>query len=107
METELIKAVKDLSPLTLALIVLFYALRKLPAYNLEKMKIESNDKDKILVHLNEQVDRLTGELSEMKKELNDYRKRFFKLEADYQRLKNEYDELKGELERHEQKEAQR
>lgn len=107
MEAEFIKAVKDLSPLTLALVVLFYALRKLPAYSLEKMKLETAEKERILVHLNEQVDRLTEELQEMKKELNDYRKRFFKLEADYQRLKNEYDELKGELERHEQKEAQR
>lgn len=107
MEAEMVKVLKDLSPLTLALIVLLYALRKLPQYSLEKLKLEAEQKEKILVHLNEQVDRLSEELAEMKKELSDYRKRFFKLEADYARLKNEYDDLKMELERHEQKEVNR
>jgi chromosome segregation ATPase len=90
MEAEMVKVLKDLSQ-----------------YSLEKMKLEAEQKEKILVHLNEQVERLSEELAEMKRELSDYRKRFFKLEADYQRLKNEYDDLKMELERHEQKEADR
>jgi peptidoglycan hydrolase CwlO-like protein len=101
MEKEILLQLEKLSPVTLLLILIMYAIAKLPRYSLDKMKIERDEKDKILVHLNEQVDKLTVQLDQMKKELLDYRKRFFKLEDDYAQLKNEYEELKGELEKHE------
>ncbi len=103
MDAELMKQLQGLSPITLLLILGIYAVAKLPRYNLEKIKLESEEKDRILVHLNEQVDKLSDQLDEMKKELLDYRKRFFKLEDDYAELKKEYQELKGELDQHEKK----
>jgi peptidoglycan hydrolase CwlO-like protein len=100
-EKELLMQLEKLSPITLLLILGIFAIVKLPRYSLAKMKLEHDEKEKILVHLNEQVDKLTIQLDQMKKELLDYRKRFFKLEDDYAQLKNEYEELKGELENHE------
>lgn len=101
MEKELLMQLEKLSPLTLLLVLGIFAVLKLPRFTLDKMKLQQEEKDKILVHLNEQVDKLTVQLDQMKKELLDYRKRFFKLEDDYAQLKNEYEELKGELEKHE------
>lgn len=103
METEILKQLQGLSPVTLILILGIYAIAKLPRYNLDKMKLQADEKDKILVHLNEQVDKLTTQLDQMKKELSDYRKRFFKLEDDYSNLKSEYEQLKAELDAHEKK----
>jgi predicted nucleic acid-binding Zn-ribbon protein len=102
-EAELFKQLKELSPISLGIIALIYAMRKLPGYSLEKMKHEATEKDKILVHLNEQVEKMNKDMDEMKEELLEYRKKFFDLEADHAKLKREYDELKGVLKSYEQK----
>jgi len=95
LETEMIGQLKDFSPITLAIIAIAYAVIKLAPISLEKMKIAASEKDKILGHLNEQVESMKKDMEEMKEELLEYRRKFFDLEAEYARLKREYDELKG------------
>lgn len=103
MDAEFLKQLKDFSPLTLAILALMYAMRKLPPHYLEKMKMAAAEKDKILILLNEQVERMSKDMDEMKEELLEYRKKFFDLEAEHAKLKREYDELKGVLKAYDQK----
>lgn len=103
MEAEFLKQLKDFSPLTLSIIAIAYAVIKLAPISLEKMRLAATEKDKILGHLNEQVERMTKDLDDMKEELLEYRKKFFDLEAEHAKLKREYDELKGVMKAYDQK----
>lgn len=103
MDAELLKHLKDFSPLTLTVLVLLYALRKLPYYSLKKMELQNEEKDKILVHLNEQIEELKAELEKMKTELLEYRQKFFDLQEEHARLKAEHEQLRGVLKSYEKK----
>ena len=107
MDTELLKHLKDFSPLTLTVLVVLYAMKKLPTYSLKKMELENQEKDKILVHLNAELDELKAELGNMKKELVEYRQKFFDLQEEHARLKAEHEQLRGVLKAYEQKKTKR
>lgn len=103
MEAEFLKDLKDFSPLTLAIIAFVYAVIKLAPIALEKMKLDSAEKDKLLVYLTEQVKKLNEDLHKMQEELSTYRNKFFDLETQHARLRKAYDELNGVM--NEQKKA--
>lgn len=103
MDSELLAQLKDFSPLTLTGLILLYLIRKLPPYLLKKMELENEEKDKILVHLNQELDELKADLENVKKELVDYRKKFFDLQEEHARLKAEHEQLRGVLKSYEKK----
>lgn len=107
MDAELLQHLKDFSPLTLGVLVLLYALKRLPYYSLKKMELQNADKDKILVHLNEQIDELKADLEKMKTSLSEYRDKFFDLQEEHAKLKAEHEQLRGVLKAYEQKKAKR
>ena len=107
MDPVLIQHLKDFSPLTLGVLVVLYALKRLPYYSLKKMELQNQEKDKILEHLNEQVEELKAELEKMKTELLEYRQKFFDLQEEHARLKAEHEQLRGVLKAYEQKKTKR
>jgi len=107
MDAELLQHLKDFSPLTLGVLVLLYGLKRLPYYALKKMELQHQEKDKILVHLNEQLDELKADLEKMKSDLSEYRQKFFDLQVEHASLKAEHEQLRGVLKAYEQKKAKR
>lgn len=107
MDAELIQHLKDFSPLTLGVLVILYGLKRLPYYSLKKMELQHQEKDKILVHLNEQIDELKAELEKMKNDLSEYRQKFFDLQVEHASLKAEHEQLRGVLKAYEQKKTKR
>lgn len=103
MDAELIRHLKDFSPLTLVVLVVLYAMKKLPPYLVKKAQLKNEERDKILVHLNAEIDELKSELEKMKTELLEYRKKFFDLQEEHARLKAEHEQLRGVLKAYEKK----
>lgn len=102
-EPEILQQLKDFSPLTLTALILLYLIRKLPHYLLKKMELQQAEKDKILVHLNEQLDEFKEELDKVKTEVETYRKKFFDLQEEHAKLKAEHEQLRGVLKAYEKK----
>jgi peptidoglycan hydrolase CwlO-like protein len=107
MDVEVLKVLKELSPWTLSLLALIYAIKKIPYYSFKKMQLESEQKNTILVHLNEQVETMREDLEKLKTEVSNWQKKFFDLQEEHARLKVEHEQLKGALKAYEQKKAKR
>jgi peptidoglycan hydrolase CwlO-like protein len=107
MDIELLKAFKDLSPWTLGLVALIYAIKKIPYYSFKKMQLEAEQKNAALVHLSEQIDTMREDLEKLKAEVSNWQKKFFDLQEEHARLKVEHEQLKGALKAYEQKKAKR
>jgi len=93
LDLEMLQHLEKINPVSLAILVVGYAIGKIPLYSLKKSKQEAEAREQILVHLNAEVEKLTKQLAKVNDDLIDYRKRFFKLEEEHAKLKIEHDSL--------------